>query len=124
MGRRRRYTRVCKVRFTPCVCIALTGSKSQTSRKQTPFFAVGCEEPSVEYFDNNDIAAKKENECQSGPRGRTWGFPMYTVTRTQTRDPWPGELSSSLATLNLNFKLNCTPGMNPQDPCTQRPHIS
>ena len=68
MGRRRRYTRVCKVRFTPCVCIALTGSKSQTSRKQTPFFAVGCEEPSVEYFDNNDIAAKKENECQSGPR--------------------------------------------------------
>ena len=39
---RRRYTRVCKVRVAQCVCIALTGSKSQTSRKQTPFSALGC----------------------------------------------------------------------------------
>ena len=46
MGRRR-YTRVCKVRGAQCVCIALTGSKSQTSRKQTPFSALGCEAPSA-----------------------------------------------------------------------------
>ena len=48
MGRRR-YTRVCKVRVAQCVCIALTGStsKSQTSRKQTLFSALGCEAPSA-----------------------------------------------------------------------------
>ena len=44
---RRRYTRVCKVRVAQCVCIALTGSKSQTSRKQTPFSDLGCEAPSA-----------------------------------------------------------------------------
>jgi len=38
---------VCKVRVAQCVCIALTGSKSQTSRKQTPFSALGCEAPSA-----------------------------------------------------------------------------
>ena len=40
---RRRHTTVCKVRVAQCVCIALTGSMSQTSRKQTPFLALGCE---------------------------------------------------------------------------------
>ena len=44
MGRRR-YTTVCKVRGAQCVCIALTGSKSQTSRKQTTFSALGCKAP-------------------------------------------------------------------------------
>ena len=34
---------MCKVRVAQCVCIALTGSMSQTSRKQTPFLAFGCE---------------------------------------------------------------------------------
>ena len=46
MGRRR-YTRVCKVRGAQCVCIALTGSKSQTSRKQPPLFELGYEAPSA-----------------------------------------------------------------------------
>ena len=38
---------MCKVRVAQCVCIALTGSKSQTSRKQTPFSALGWEAPSA-----------------------------------------------------------------------------
>ena len=38
---------MCKVKVAQCVCIELTGStsKSQTSRKQTPLFALGCEAP-------------------------------------------------------------------------------
>ena len=38
---------MCKVRVAQCVCIALTDSKSQTSRKQTPFSALEREAPSA-----------------------------------------------------------------------------
>jgi hypothetical protein len=33
---------VCKVRVAQCVYIALSGSRSQTSIEQAPFFVVGC----------------------------------------------------------------------------------
>ena len=38
---------VCKVRVAQCVYIALSGSRSQTSIEQAPFFVLGCEAPSV-----------------------------------------------------------------------------
>ena len=46
MGRRS-HTRVCKVKVAQCVYIALSGSRSQTSIDQAPFFVLGCEAPSV-----------------------------------------------------------------------------
>jgi hypothetical protein len=38
---------VCKVRVAQCVHIAQSGSRSQTSIEQAPFFVLGCEAPAV-----------------------------------------------------------------------------
>ena len=38
---------MCRVRVAQCMCIAKSGSDSQTSIERAPIFVLGCEAPSV-----------------------------------------------------------------------------
>ena len=84
MGRKR-DTRVCKVRVAQCVCIALTGSKSQTSRKQTPFSVLGCDAPSEPgafgvYVGLRALSASGDGACNLMSEARLVSHRMCSLT--------------------------------------------
>ena len=78
-------TRVCKVRVAQCVCIALTDSKSQTSRKQTPFSALEREAPSAldafgVYVCLRALSASGDGACNLMSEARLVSHRMCSLT--------------------------------------------